>query len=138
VGSNPTLSEGYCNLDSVKDFIEWVFRKENDRYFVALSYIPFVGWLMPLYLNRDSHRCQAHAKQGLLLAAFFTSVILFLSILNILLPEDWREIRLALVVLIYGVYLLYFIVCIVGVIWSLNRKELILPLVQRYVARLKL
>ncbi len=114
-----------------------VFRKES-TCFAALSYIPFVGWLIPLYLKRNSHRCQAHAKQGLLLAAFFTSVILFLSLLNTLLPEDWREVRLALVVLIYGVYLLYFICCIVGVVWSFNRKELMLPLVQRYVVRLRL
>jgi hypothetical protein len=137
VGSNPTLSEGYFNLDSVKDFMYRAFWKES-RCFAALSYIPFVGWLIPLYLKRDSHRCQNHAKQGLLLAAFFTPVILFLSLLNTLLPEDWREIRLALVVLIYGVYLLYFIFCIVGVVWSFNRKELMLPLVQRYVVRLRL
>jgi hypothetical protein len=137
VGSNPTLSEGYFNLDSVKDFMYRAFRKES-TCFAALSYIPFVGWLIPLYLKRDSHRCQTHAKQGLLLAAFFTPVILFLSLLNTLLPEDWREIRLALVVLIYGVYLLYFIFCIVGVVWSFNRKELMLPLVQRYVVRLRL
>ena len=137
MGSNPTLSEGFIDVDSVKDFISRVSRKES-TCFAAVAYIPFVGWLIPFCFKRESHRCQTHAKQGLLLAAFFTSVILCLSLVNILLPKDWREIRLALVVFIYGVYLLYFIFCIIGVVWSFNRKELMLPLVERYVVRLRL
>ncbi len=137
MGSNPTLSEGYYDLDSVKNFTNNVFRKES-TYFVALSYIPFVGWLIPLYLKRDSRRCQDHAKQGLLLAAFFTLVILFLSLFSILLPKEWREIRLALVILIYVVYLLYFTFCTIGIIWSLLQKELKPSFIRRYSDRLRL
>jgi hypothetical protein len=137
VGSNPTLSEGCYDLDSVKNFTDRVFRKES-TYFVALSYFPFVGWLIPLYLKRDSLRCQDHAKQGLLLAAFFAVVILFLSLFNILLPKEWREIRLALVILIYLVYLLYFTFCTIGVVWALLQKELKPSLVRRYSERLRI
>jgi cellulose synthase/poly-beta-1,6-N-acetylglucosamine synthase-like glycosyltransferase len=137
VGSNPTLSEGYYDLDSVKNFIDRIFRKES-TYFVALSYVPFVGWLSPLYLKRESRRCQDHAKQGLLLAAFFTVVILFLSLFNILLSKEWREMRLALVILIYVVYLLYFTFCTIGVVWALLQKELKPPLIRRYAERLRL
>jgi hypothetical protein len=137
VGSNPTLSEGYYDLDSVKNFTNNVFRKES-TYLVALSYVPFVGWLIPLYLKRDSRRCQDHAKQGLLLAAFFTLVILFLSLFSILLPKEWREIRLALVILIYVVYLLYFALCTIGVVWVLLQKELKPSFIRRYSDRLRL
>ncbi len=137
MGSNPTLSEGYYDLDSVKNFTNNVFRKES-TYFVALSYVPFVGWLIPLYLKRDSRRCQDHARQGLLLAAFFTLVILFLSLFSILLPKEWREIRLALVILIYVVYLLYFTFCTIGIVWALLQKELKPSFIRRYSDRLRL
>ena len=48
----------------VKVYIEEVDRED---FYSAVAYAPFIGWLFPLYIMKDSPRCQENAKQGLFL-----------------------------------------------------------------------
>jgi hypothetical protein len=125
-------------IASIREFKDEIFKKENSRYFAAFSYVPFAGWMVPLYMKREENTCQHHAKQGLILAVFFTGLVLFISIVDVFMPKEWREFRLILAILIYLLYLTYLTLCIYGARNSLNEKKISLPLFGSYIGRLKI
>ncbi len=137
MGSNPTLSEGINRVQSVKEIINHLSR-EQERYGAALSYVPFVGWLFPLYLKRESSLCQSHAKQGFILAIFFTALAIFFTLFETFVPNEWRVLRLALIVIVYVLYGVYFSLCAVGIYMSSREQEFLFPVVGRYARQLKL
>ena len=64
-GSNPSLSE--------KLNMNFPYKK--------ITYFPFIGWLFPYLFDYENENSLFHAKQGLVLAAIFggLSIFVFLS-----------------------------------------------------------
>ncbi|MDY6934673.1 MAG: hypothetical protein SVZ03_10705 [Spirochaetota bacterium] len=112
---------------------------QNDIPRLALvSYIPFVGWIIPLYNNkRDTYNLK-HAKQGFILAVCQISIILLLSIINLFTPSEWRYFRLILVILIYLMYAAYFIICLWGMIFALKGNNFNISIIKKLLQQLDL
>lgn len=102
---------------------ELAFSKEYNNYFAAVSFVPFVGWLLPLYLKKEDSFCQEQAKSGFYMALLFTSTALALIFIGIFLSRDWRVARLIDMVLVYLTYLTYFGFCAYGIHASINNRR---------------
>lgn len=101
---------------------ELAFSEEYNKYFAALSFVPFVGWLIPLYLKKEDAFCREQAKTGFYLSLLFTTLALAIIFSGIFLSRDWRVARLINVILVYLVYLVYFGFCGYGIHASINKR----------------
>ena len=126
----------------IREFADDLLKNaEYNRYYSALAYVPFVGWMLPLYLKRDVRECQFNGKQGLLLAVAAAVPAVVLSILlYVFLPREWRLVKFLVVILIYLIYLAYFAACVYGIVKSLKDEDtkLPVPVMERYMGRLDL
>jgi len=114
-------------------YAERALSDENEQYMAAAAYVPFIGWMLPLYLKPKSDFCQDHGKTGLLLSLFFLALVASLFFINLLIvPRDWRELRFGLVVLIYLSYGLYFPLCGYGIYRAVHGKKLENRWINRY------
>jgi hypothetical protein len=101
---------------------------------MKLSYIPFIGWLIPMYLNRDEFQ-KYHAKQGLVLAVYFTLACIFLYCFMVFVPERADIVQLFIVLLIYIHHIVYFTLCYLGT-KMINRGEKgEFPYIQQYIRK---
>jgi hypothetical protein len=120
-------------------YAEELKRLRHSSYFAAAAYIPFVGWLIPLYLKRDDPLCQEHGKTGFLCAIVFTGAALSLFFLDLLfVPRDWRIVRLVVACAVYIVYAVYFPLCLRGIYTALQQKKLEIRTMEKYIKRIEL
>ncbi|MBP7582415.1 MAG: hypothetical protein KBA61_00165 [Spirochaetes bacterium] len=99
------------------------FSDQYNNYFAAVSFVPFVGWLIPLYLKKDDPFCQDQAKTGFYMALLFTTLALAIIFVGIFLSRDWRVARLIQAILVYLTYLVYFGFCAYGAHASINNRQ---------------
>jgi len=90
-------------------------RDLTDLDYASYSYIPFLGWVIPLVLRRDNSFCMHHAKQGFVFFIMFVVAAVALNLLNIFAPREDRILRLCIVILIYAMYLAYIVLCVIAV-----------------------
>ena len=102
---------------------ELAFSEEYNNYFAAVSFVPFVGWLIPLYLKKENGFCQEQARTGFYMALLFTTTALSFIFIGIFLSRDWHVARVIDVVLVYLTYLAYFGFCGYGIHASINNRR---------------
>jgi len=132
------------NLKNIKNIRLKDFNRENLGKFynnyiknfdlVKLSYFPFIGWFIPMYLNKDEFQ-KYHAKQGFILAVYFSLASIFLFCFKVFIPERADIIQFAVVMLIYIHYLVYFALCILGTMMIKKGEKGEFPYINQYVAR---
>ncbi len=105
------------------EFWSKVFLDENRHYVAAVSYVPFIGWLFPLYMKEEDGFCQHHAKTGFYAAFVALAVVFTLMLISIFTPREYRVIRLMLTILIYLLYLVYFTFCGYGIRAAIRSEE---------------
>ncbi len=107
--------------------------EEYSRYYAAAAYIPYVGWLLPLYLKRGNGFCEAHGKNGFTAAVAFAGFELAVFFLNLLfIPRDWRPVSFLFIALIYAAHLVYFTLCARGMYEAYHEKSLEIPVLGKY------
>jgi len=79
-----------------------------------------------------------HARQGFVLAVFFTAVLVLLASINVLAPKVFRVTRFVIVMMIYAAYLAYFGLCAWGTVMARKRQMTEIPVVHTYAARLEI
>jgi hypothetical protein len=105
-----------------------------NKYFAAMAYLPFIGWLVPLYLKPDDELCQENGRRGFVLSVVFTGTALALFFLYfIFVPRDWRAVRFVLAFTVYLVHTAYFSVCAWAVYYLVREKRLEMPWLEKYI-----
>jgi hypothetical protein len=102
---------------------ETAFSEHNNNYFAAVSFFPFIGWLIPLYLKPENEFCQMQAKRAFYLTCLVLFLIALLLFAGIFFSRDWRLARFIHAILIYMVELAYFGCCAYGARMSILNKE---------------
>lgn len=124
---------------ALERYREEIYRPMYNKYFAAAAYIPFIGWLAPLYLKPDDALCQENGRRGLVLAVFFLGTALGLFFLYfILVPRGWRPVRFTLALSVYLVHLAYFSVCAWAVYHLIGEKRLEMPWLEKYIRLVEL
>jgi uncharacterized membrane protein len=103
-----------------------------------ITWFPFIGWYIVLMARRDGDDRSGQVKQAFIAAVLFTAIPVTLYFILQLVSYDWREIRFALVLLIYCSHLLYFVLCGVGTMMMRRGSEFQAPVIGPLAARLQL
>ena len=103
-----------------------------------LTYLPFVGWMFPMAMIKEEEVLLHHVKQAFLLAFVFAGTLIVLNFVLVMAPRGEGYFRYGLVISIYFLYLLYFILCLVGTGAVLRSRKLNIPLVHNYAERLNI
>lgn len=132
-GSNPSLSE----LEKMEHIPQEETSVIHNPSFLAIliTYFPFFGWLIPYTFKNDDSFWLEHSKQGFVLAVFFISVSVFLNLVNLFLPHEWDVFRLAVVIIIYAVYLVYFFLCVYCMLTAYKGREAGIIFIQNIVRK---
>jgi hypothetical protein len=83
------------------EFIAYMQSPRSDVVYASIAYIPFIGWLIPLYVRENSDICQRSAKQGLILSVSAAAVLIGLFFLELFVPSGFKGLMFALIVLTY-------------------------------------
>jgi uncharacterized membrane protein (UPF0136 family) len=113
---------------AVRAFVAYMQRPDSDPVYAAIGYLPFVGWLVPLYLREKSQLCQKSGKQGLVLSLLGAAVLLALFGIELFVPRSLKPLSFSLILLTYifnagyltlSVYAMYHAFCgrIVRIPW---------------------
>ncbi len=86
---------------NVRIFIDYMKRPDSDPVYAAAGYIPFVGWLIPMFLRENSDLCQKNARQGLILSIIAAGFLLSLFFIELIVPGNLKVISFILIVLTY-------------------------------------
>ena len=104
--------------------------------FAQASYIPFVGWFLPMAVKGNGELAMSHAKQAFVTAAFFICVLIALFIALLFTPLSYHVFRLFLVLIIYAVYGLYFFLCGLGTYYVRKGKFVGFPYLKDFSDKL--
>ncbi len=110
------------------------------RFTVDLNhfyYVPFIGWLFPMAFKKDDPAAMNHARQGFVMALFFTVLLAGLSFSTIFIHTGFRVMRLVIVLFIYAMELSYFSLCLWATINLVKGKSVEIPLVKEYADKIK-
>ncbi len=99
---------------------------------INLSYFPFVGWFIPMSLNKDEFQ-KYHAKQAFVLAVYFAFACIFLYFFKYFIPEDADIIQLFIIMLIYLHYVIYFTLCFLGTKMIKKGEKGEFPYINQYI-----
>ena len=92
---------------------------------LVLSYFPFIGWFIPMIMKKDDDFYMHHARQGFILALFFTCACTFLYLLPFFVSIRAYIIKFIIVVLMYILYAIYIALAIIGtrMIIKMEKKD---------------
>lgn len=99
---------------------------------LTLSYFPFVGWFIPMILNKDEFQ-KYHAKQGFVLAVYFSMACIFLFCFKVFVPERADIVQLLIVMLIYIHHIVYFTLCFFGTRMIKRGEKGEFPYINQYI-----
>ncbi|MCL1833311.1 MAG: hypothetical protein FWG49_02300 [Leptospirales bacterium] len=113
-------------FDKIKDFLLNIYTKYIKTFDpLRLSYFPFIGWFIPMIKKKDDDFYMYHAKQGFILALFFTCACTFLYLLPFFISTKAYALRFIIVLFIYILYAVYIALAIIGtrMIIKMEKKE---------------
>jgi len=101
---------------------------------LLLSYFPFIGWFIPMVRKKDDGFYMFHAKQGFVLAVFFTGVCTFLYFMLFFIPVHADVLKFIIVMIIYILYIAYAAIAVKGTTMIKNGEKEEFPYVGKYIA----
>jgi hypothetical protein len=132
---SPKLLEIMKLFGKIRNFLK---NKKTDTYFAAVSYFPFVGWVLPLSLKKENQWCLQNAKTGFMLSLFAIGIISLASVFKFILYGGFHIEGYTLVIIIYCLYSLYLIISLIGFIKALKNQIFYLPLISGLANKLEL
>jgi hypothetical protein len=113
-------------FDKIKNFLLNIYTKYIKTFDpLLLSYFPFIGWFIPMIKKKDDDFYMYHAKQGFILALFFTCACTFLYLLQFFISIRAYTLKFIIVLFIYILYAIYIALAVIGtrMIKNMEKKE---------------
>jgi uncharacterized membrane protein len=126
----------FDKFDKIKDFIYNIYTKYIKTFDpLILTYFPFVGWFIPMIMKKDDDFYMYHAKQGFILALFFTCACTFLFLLPFFISIRAYTLKFIIVLLIYILYAIYIALAIFGTKMIKNMEKKEFPYIGEYITK---
>ena len=74
-----------------------------------INYIPFVGWLPAMTLIKDDEFMDIHSHNGFVLATIFAIIPIALTVIILIIPNNFRLLQLIATILLYISHTTYLI-----------------------------
>ena len=110
--------------------------KTFDRH--LLTYVPFIGWMYPVWKYPEEEFIMSHARQAVLMAGFFALVETVLYTSTFMVPSGWRVARLVMILAIYLLDIFYFTWAVKGTMMIRKGERIEIPFFARYAERLEI
>ncbi len=104
---------------------------------LSVAYVPYIGWLYPLYAYEHDEEVQKHAKRALLYAVVAVAMALAIFTLLFMMPRPWRLLRFIFTMLLYINYFLYYAIVTVHIYCIWNKKDFSIATVENYLEKLE-
>ncbi len=101
---------------------------------LLLSYFPFIGWFIPMIKKKDDEFYMYHAKQGFVLAVFFTGVCTFLYFLLFFVSVHADVLKFMIVIFIYILYIIYAAIAYLGTKMIISHEKNEFPHIGKYIS----
>jgi hypothetical protein len=101
---------------------------------LLLSYFPFIGWFIPMTMKKDDEFYMYHAKQGFVLAVFFTGVCTFLYFFLYFVSVHADIFKFIIVMMIYILYIIYITFAALGTRMIMKGEKGELPFIGRHIS----
>ncbi len=125
-----TITEYYTHVKT--------FCIEHKREIIlSVAYVPYIGWLYPLYAFEQDVQVQRHAKRGLLYAMTAVAIALAVFLMVFMMPRTWRLVRFIFTILLYFDYFVYYAIVTVHIYCIWNKKDFSIPQVENYLEKLE-
>jgi len=98
-------------------------------------YVPFIGWMYPMAFMKDDTFAMEHAKQGFIMAVFFTAVLSFLAFSTVFVPINLRIVKFIIVILMYIAELAYLALCVLGTYIIVKKLDKSIPVFSVYASK---
>ena len=123
-------------FDKIKDFLKNIDEKYLKTFNpLLLTYFPFIGWFIPMIQKKDDDFYMYHAKQGFILALFFTCTCTFLYLLPCFISTKAFTLKFIIVLFIYILYAIYIAFAIIGTRMIKNMEKKEFPFIGAYVTK---
>ena len=123
-------------FDKIKNFLNNIYTKYIKTFDpLLLSYFPFIGWFIPMIKKKDDDFYMYHARQGFILALFFTCACTFLYLLPFFISIMAYTLKFIIVLFIYILYAIYIALAVIGtrMIKRMEKKEF--PIIGVYITK---
>jgi uncharacterized membrane protein len=124
--SKAKYAQGKVIFFKCRDFLK---SDESNPYYAAAGYVPFIGWLAPLYLREKSELCQKCAKQGLLLSIYIALFLFSVFFVDLFIPRSIKIASFVLIVLTYIVNIGYMAISVSGMYHAVYGRTIRIPVV---------
>jgi len=104
---------------------------------LSAAYVPYIGWLYPLYAFEHDTEVQKHAKRGLLYAIAAVAIALIIFLIIFMMPRPWRVLRFVFTLLLYINYVLYYAIVTVHIYHIWKKKDFSIPKIEFYLEKLE-
>ncbi|MGB4269699.1 MAG: hypothetical protein WBK20_11020 [Spirochaetota bacterium] len=104
---------------------------------LSVAYVPYIGWIYPLYAFEQDTQVQKHAKRALLYAMTVVAIALAVFLMVFMMPRAWRLIRFIFTILLYINYFVYYAIVTVHIYSIWNKKDFSIPQVENYLEKLE-
>jgi hypothetical protein len=123
-------------FDEIKNFLLNIYTKYIKTFdYLLLSYFPFIGWFIPMIKKKDDDFYMYHAKQGFILALFFTCACTFLFLLPFFISTRAYILKFIIVMFIYILYVIYITLAIIGTRMIKNMEKKEFPFIGVYITK---
>jgi len=130
------------NVERIKEIstkLKTIFNKIYADYIktfdpLLLSYFPFIGWFIPMTMKKDDEFYMYHAKQGFVLAVFFTGTCTFLFFFLYFVSVHADIFKFLIVMIIYILELVYFAIAVMGTRMILRNEKGEFPYISKYIS----
>ena len=124
--SKEKYEQGRILFFRCRDFLR---SERSNPYYAAAGYVPFVGWLAPLYLREKSELCQKCGKQGLILSIYIALFLFSVFFVDLFIPRSVKIASFVLIVLTYIVNIGYMAISVSGMYHAVYGRTIRIPLV---------
>ncbi|MGQ9844245.1 MAG: hypothetical protein ACUVRK_11885 [Spirochaetota bacterium] len=104
---------------------------------LSVAYVPYIGWLYPLYAFEHDAEVQKHAKRGLFYAIAAVAFALIIFLILFIMPRPWRLLRFVFTLLLYINYVLYYAIVVVHIYHIWNKKDFSIAKIEFYLEKLE-
>jgi len=130
------------NVERIKEIstkLKTIFNKIYADYIktfdpLLLSYFPFIGWFIPMTMKKDDEFYMYHAKQGFVLAVFFTGTCTFLFFFLYFVSVHADIFKFLIVMIIYILELVYIAIAVMGTRMILRNEKGEFPHIGKYIS----
>jgi hypothetical protein len=121
--------------------MHFVFHGKEVGFTIDLNhfyYLPFIGWMYPMAFKKGDAAATQHAKQGFVMALFFTGLLIAMSFSTIFIHTGYRALRLSIAIAIYLAELLYLYLCVWGTMMIVKGKQFDVPVIRKYADKINI